>query len=315
MRAGGTVTDYTILAWEDLVRRHWAQTPGWCYQRAATAFAALYARGAFGLALRINRRLFAGLVFPYAVLCGVAAISVLVFFLCWPAFGGVLAAAAALAPWLLLPWVERHGYVFWFLRIYHFMAANGAGQMPALQQRCREWAARIANDPAVEDADEVLILGHSLGVEPAISVAAMLATGSKHAERRPKWSLLTLGQMVPLTARAAEAQPLRDELSAVARSPDVHWVDVTGTYDWLCLPGLDPVTASGASAGHQPRRVPARFYKLFSPETLRRMRRRPIRLHLQYLMASELPGDYDCFLITAGPLSLADRYPHETTRT
>ena len=310
--AGETVTDYTILAWGDIVRQHWAATPGWLYQRAVTAFAALYARGAFGLALRSHRRLFAALVYPFAVLGGVLAVSALAFGLCWPVFGWVLAAAAGLAPWALLPWLENYGYVFWFLRIYHCMAAHGAGRMPALNQRCRDWAARIAADPGASDADEVLILGHSLGVEPAVSVAAALVTEAKERERRPKWSLLTLGQMIPLTARAAAAQTLRDELSTVAGSPDVHWVDVTATFDLLCLPGLDPVAASGATPGHQPRRIPARFHKLFTPEALRRLRRTPIRMHLQYLMASDLPGDYDCFLITAGPLSLADRYPHET---
>jgi hypothetical protein len=31
------------------------------------------------------------------------------------------------------------------------------------------------------------------------------------------------------------------------------------------------------------------------------MKRKRLRLHFQYLMASELPADYDYFRITAGP--------------
>ena len=48
--------------------------------------------------------------------------------------------------------------------------------------------------------------------------------------------------------------------------------------------------------------------KLFSPAAYRRMKRDFYRLHFQYLMASELTGDYDYFLITAGDKTLAQRY-------
>ena len=54
----------------------------------------------------------------------------------------------------------------------------------------------------------------------------------------------------------------------------------------------------------------ARFNKLFSPETYATIRRDFLRTHFQYLMAAELPGDYDYFLITAGDITLAERFAH-----
>ncbi|MEQ9177040.1 MAG: hypothetical protein RLP16_08045, partial [Alphaproteobacteria bacterium] len=38
------------------------------------------------------------------------------------------------------------------------------------------------------------------------------------------------------------------------------------------------------------------------------MRWRFFRLHFQYLCAFDLPGDYDYFRITAGPLTLSERF-------
>ncbi len=38
------------------------------------------------------------------------------------------------------------------------------------------------------------------------------------------------------------------------------------------------------------------------------MRWRFFRLHFQYLCAFDRPGDYDYFRITAGPMTLADRF-------
>jgi hypothetical protein len=38
------------------------------------------------------------------------------------------------------------------------------------------------------------------------------------------------------------------------------------------------------------------------------LRRRYFRLHFQYLCAFDRPGDYDYFRITAGPLTLEERF-------
>ena len=52
---------------------------------------------------------------------------------------------------------------------------------------------------------------------------------------------------------------------------------------------------------HRPRLVTARFFRMFHSGTYRKLRRDKLRLHFQYLMAYEIPADYDYFRITAGP--------------
>ena len=84
------------------------------------------------------------------------------------------------------------------------------------------------------------------------------------------------------------------------------------TSNHLCYALTDPLLASGMpQAGtNKPKIVSARFVKLFTAETYKRIKRDFHRMHFQYLMAAELPGDYDYFLITAGDRSLADRFSH-----
>jgi hypothetical protein len=52
----------------------------------------------------------------------------------------------------------------------------------------------------------------------------------------------------------------------------------------------------------------AAFTQTLSPERWKALKRRYFRLHFQYLCAFDRPGDYDYFRITAGPLTLAERF-------
>ena len=52
----------------------------------------------------------------------------------------------------------------------------------------------------------------------------------------------------------------------------------------------------------------AKFTKSLKPETWKALRWKFFRLHFQYLCAFDRPLDYDYFQITAGPVTLLDRY-------
>lgn len=88
------------------------------------------------------------------------------------------------------------------------------------------------------------------------------------------------------------------------------WVDVTAPGDGCAFALCDPVAVTGVAPPDQkwPLVVSAAFTRTLAPETWARLRWRFFRLHFQYLCAFDRPGDYDYFQITAGPLTLADRY-------
>jgi len=70
------------------------------------------------------------------------------------------------------------------------------------------------------------------------------------------------------------------------------------------------VAVSGVAPEGQrwPLVISAAFSQTLSLERWEALRRRFFRLHFQYLCAFDRPGDYDYFRITAGPLTLAERF-------
>jgi pimeloyl-ACP methyl ester carboxylesterase len=169
----------------------------------------------------------------------------------------------------------------------------------------------------LDEADEILIVGHSVGTQ--IAVAAVARALARLGNRDIRLSLLTLGHTIPLEALHPTAQRFRAEIMAVAGDRRVTWIDVSAAIDSACFPLCDPLQASGLAqpdpSDPKPKIVSARFPKLFRPESYAVLRREFRRAHFQYLLSAELPGDYDYFLITAGYLTLHDRFAHLTSVT
>jgi hypothetical protein len=199
---------------------------------------------------------------------------------------------------------------FWLARILSFIADQGEDKIPQLDDRLDRFSERIAEVLHHGAADEVLIAGHSVGTQLAVSVAARVARRVPDA----RFSLLTLGHTIPLQSFQPGAAKFRAELAEVAGNHRIDWIDVSAAIDSACFPLTDPVTVSGLSHADplqpRPKLVSARFPKLFTAETYAKLRRQFQRAHFQYLMATELAGDYDYFLITAGQRRLADRFSH-----
>jgi hypothetical protein len=182
---------------------------------------------------------------------------------------------------------------------------SDAGELAAAHPPARAKAAPAA------PADEVLIVAHSSGsIMAAAALARALALDPLLTQRGARVALLTLGQWIPLLTSLPSAHGFRAELDRLARDPALDWVDFTAPPDGCCFALTNPFTAAGlppARANH-PRLLSPRFAAMFSPAAYAEIKRDRFRLHFQYLMASELPGDYDYTAITAGPVTLGARF-------
>jgi hypothetical protein len=107
-----------------------------------------------------------------------------------------------------------------------------------------------------------------------------------------------------------EAKRLRADLAFLSMRDDLTWVDVTAPGDGCSFALCDPVAVSGvAPEGKKwPLVFSAAFTQSLSKERWKELRWQLFRLHFQYLCAFDQPKDYDYFQITAGPLTLAQRY-------
>jgi hypothetical protein len=126
-------------------------------------------------------------------------------------------------------------------------------------------------------------------------------------------SLLTLGHCIPLLGLMKGADPFRAELASLGREPHVKWTDCSAPTDWGSFALVDPLAIAlgpaGAARPYAPRMASPRFHTMFSPQAYAALVRDKRRIHMQYLMAGQLPAGYDYFAITAGARRLEDRLP------
>jgi hypothetical protein len=221
-----------------------------------------------------------------------------------------LGAIAAVA---LLRWFKRHDnrvFAYYLMHDYAFTASDGGATPVALRARMAAFTDRIAGALS-EDWDEVLVVGHSSGAHLAVSVLAdLLRAGRGSGPEGASLGFLSLGHVVPMVSFLPKAQQLRGDLGYLSASAALTWVDVTAPGDGCTYALCDPVAVTGVAPATQlgPLILSAAFTQTLSAERWRALRWRFFRLHFQYMCAFDRPGDYDYFRITAGPLTLADRY-------
>ncbi|WP_418318632.1 hypothetical protein [Piscinibacter sakaiensis] len=311
-------TEIEFLRWDDIVRDHWTRNPAllaWHFIKTTL----LYLRsGALWRMARLSWPPALLLFAPFLLLLGLlASLPAALLIGRWVAdsagsllpgvIGGatVLAAAAGLAVW-----AERRMNLQWLLRSYVFTAGQGSHGWPALERRLDEFAGLIV-ERAGEPVDELLIVAHSSGsIMAKAALARALALNPRLAADGPQLSLLTLGQWSPLLSSLPSAQRFRAELARIASDPALVWVDLTAPADGCCFALTDPIAAAGLPAKRAdfPRLLSPRFAEQFAPAAYAALRRDRLLLHFQYLMAGELPSDCDYTAITAGPLSLRERF-------
>ncbi len=212
---------------------------------------------------------------------------------------------------MVLRWFKaRDGklFAYYLMHDYAFSARLRGRTPPALKERMAAFADQIAA-AFTDDVDEVLVVGHSSGAHLAISILADLIR-QRRVPQGAKLALLTLGQVVPMVSFLPKAEQLRTDLAFLASQDALTWVDVTAPGDGCSFALCDPVAVTGVTPPGKrwPLVISAAFTQSLSPERWKALRWRFFRLHFQYLCAFDRPKDYDYFQITAGPVTLADRF-------
>jgi hypothetical protein len=309
-------TDVDVLVWSDIVRDSMNRGIAGTYLLMLRTAWTYISTGALFALMRLRKGPVIAALYPVGFLIVQAVIAVA---LAW-GVGRLLALIHPWAAWValavipvVLEWFRRKDnkfFAYYLMHDYAYSAQHLGADPPELKARMAEFTDEIAL-AFKEDADEILVVGHSSGAHIAVSVLADLIREGRVPEDGPTLSLLTLGQVVPMVAFLPKAHDLRRDLAYLCTRDEVTWVDVTAPGDGCAFALCDPVAVSGAApeAGKRgPLVISAAFTQTLSPERWRALKRRYFRLHFQYLCAFDRPGDYDYFRITAGPRTLAQRF-------
>jgi hypothetical protein len=317
---GVVSTDYQFMGWDDLVRLHWPANTAPLLAQCLPMYSDYLRSGSIFKVRKIsNTALLTGL-FPAGYLALLGLGSSALFFGAQHCVGSLtdshlagtaagLALCASLGP-PALKHANRIG-ILWLLRTFGFIHRWGSGQIPELEHRVNAMAEHILRCHLQDPAQETLLIGHSVGCLLSVCVAARLLELSASLHPSPSLAnmhLLTLGQCIPLISLLPQAESFRANLSSLGNQNRLSWTDVSAKADPLCFFRSSPLQPSDSL---QPSLKTARFFRMFPPRTYQKMRWDKIRLHFQYLMASELPAAYDFFAITAGPAPLETHLQEE----
>jgi len=313
-----------VLVWSDIVRTSMDNSIlGTYLQLARTAWVYIGSGALFRL-MQLRKGPIIAALYPIVFLLVQLVLAGLLSFgvakaLAW-GFGFLLPESVALiaavlpglaAGYALLDWFRRHDnrvFAYYLMHDYAYSAQHKGANPPALEHRMAEFRHAIAA-ALTTDCDEVLVVGHSSGAHLAVSVLADLLrdTGPQGG---PALSFLSLGQVVPMVSFLPCAGRLRADLNYLAQSDALTWVDVTAPGDGCAFALCDPVAVTGVSPEGKrwPLVLTAAFTQTLSATRWKALRWRFFRLHFQYLCAFDRPRDYDYFRITAGPVTLGQRF-------
>uniref|UniRef100_UPI0040473041 hypothetical protein n=1 Tax=Yoonia sp. TaxID=2212373 RepID=UPI0040473041 len=319
--------DVEVLLWSDIVRDSMASSvPATYLQLVRTAWIYI-TTGALGRLMRLRKGPVIAALYPVGMLLVQLLIAIAApVVLLWAGrilaggFGAVIGAGIGLVGMgLILRWFKKKDskvFAYYLMHDYAFSARWRGANPAALETRMAAFADIIAG-AMMTDVDEVLVVGHSSGAHLAVSILADLSRAGRVPADGPALGFLSLGQVVPMMSFLPDAYRLRADLADLSAQDAIAWVDVTAPGDGCAFALCDPVAVSGVgTAGSKwPLVISAAFTQSLAPETWKALRWRFFRLHFQYLCAFDRPKDYDYFQITAGPMTLADRFAGRVAST
>ncbi|KWV45571.1 hypothetical protein AS156_23645 [Bradyrhizobium macuxiense] len=179
------------------------------------------------------------------------------------------------------------------------------GKKGEVDKRIDDFAGVISKAARASDADEILIVGHSLGAALLIAaVARALRLDPLLGSRGPKLCILTVGATIPKFSLHPMGGQIRQAAQLVAGTPAVNWVEYQARDDAISFYRFDPVTLKRISRDHSEgcptiRRV--QIHSMVSPIRFRRHRFNFMQIHYQFLMGNDQRSVYDYCMIICGP--------------
>lgn len=317
-----TETVYEVLRWDDLVRRDFSRTWLDRIPLLVTCMLGALRDGVIPNLFRLDWHFACLVIFPWVALLSliVAALATgyLAAWLIVPAMSlavgvkAVVTLAVALAVIGAAHPLLKQSFVYYLLDDWIFNWQHGTGQRPDIDARLDRFGERIVEAVHQTAAQEVLIVGHSSGSILAVEIVARaLARDPGLGDRGPAVALLTIGAELPVAGYLRKATRFREAIVCLATAPSLLWVEYQAPQDWLNAFQFEPVRDLHLDLGGRTQTNPQirspRFKETLSPQAYRKMRWKFLRIHFQFLMPVDVPGEYDYPMIVCGPIALADR--------
>lgn len=313
-------TRYEFLRWDDIVRQHWPRSRTALFKDLIKTNWLNLSTGALWSMFKLAWPPVLAFILPFVLLCtvvvGAPLLSILAAWVVpssWANWTATLIFFATVAGWFgLAMQLEKKFNMMWVMRSCTFTTRQASGLAPQLDARLEQHAQTLLARIHGGIDDEVLIVGHSSGTIMAATVLALaLRRDPQLGSCGPKVALLTLGHCMPMLSTLPKAERFRDDLRCLAHAKDIDWIDFSAPPDGSCFALINPLLACGEdthAVEDRPKLLSPRFADMFDPGDYAAIRNDRFRCHFQYLMSSKKVTLFDYFAITAGGLTLAERF-------
>jgi len=191
-----------------------------------------------------------------------------------------------------------------------YLRKFGRGEATCLDRPIEMGAVRLKELVRANDADELVLIGHSGGAPLAQCMAARaLELNPDLGRQGPRIVVLTIGSITPAVAFHPRALKMREIIRRLAIEPSINWIECQSRKDALNFWGFDPVAGVGIQLGPErcnPLVWQVRFRDMLSPQFHRKLRWKLFRLHFQYIMANHMRAPYDFFMLIGSPVPIME---------
>lgn len=175
---------------------------------------------------------------------------------------------------------------------------------PKLLERKQIFAQMLAEKLRSTDADEVIIMGHSLGTVPAIEALAEVWCSEPELLRKQPVSLLAAGSCLLMIALHPRAKSLREDVRVLLNDSPVFWAEFQALTDIIHFYNSEPAKALKIQTNNPPLISHIRFKHIHSPVRYKQAKGNFFKMHLLFISGSQKKNAYDIGMFLHGPFAL-----------
>ncbi|MDR6430340.1 alpha/beta hydrolase [Brucella pseudogrignonensis] len=213
---------------------------------------------------------------------------------------------AALVATLLVRWPGDRFFMSYLLDDWSAAYDRIYRRNDKLKARRKAFAEALKKKIEESDADEVVIVGHSLGTVPAVEALADLQRERPDLLRKQPVSLLAIGSCLLMIALHPKAKALREDVRVVMEDSPVLWSEFQVLTDIIHFYGSDPAKALKITTQNQPLIHRIRFKNVHSENRYKRSKGNFFLMHLLYMRGAEKKNFYDFGMFLHGPFFFRD---------
>ncbi|MCX8281014.1 alpha/beta hydrolase [Phyllobacterium sp. 0TCS1.6C] len=173
----------------------------------------------------------------------------------------------------------------------------------ALQHAAKlRFAEMFAEKLRASEAEEIVVVAHSLGTVPAVEAMADLWRSNPELMRKKPISLVAAGSCLLMIALHPRAAMLREDVRLLLEESPLLWTEFQAVTDIIHFYRSDPAVSLGIRPKQAPIIKRIGFKNIHRPARYGRAKNNFFKMHLLFLKGAQIRNEYDMGMFVQGPI-------------